>query len=99
MNDHDECGHEHPSEGFYAVELPSWRFSLWEVAGITTFMAAGVLDRVANGLGLFAREFQAMANNSRQTFDLREAERKQAEIQESIAADLRAMVDGSEGAE
>lgn len=92
MNEHDECDHDGPTQGFYAPELPCWKFSIWDVAGIVTFTAAGVMDRLANGLGLMAREFQASANRSRQEHDLRMAESQRADAAEA----LRALVEGPE---
>lgn len=92
-HEHDEDGNCIPPEGvvLYSQELPNWRFSLWDVAGITLHTAGGLLANIGavlgTGLGLLARECAAMANNSRQTYDLREAQRlNQAARQEMSRA-------------
>ena len=85
---------EEYEEGEVEVVLPSWRFSLWDVAGIALHTAAHIAGDVAQGLGLLSREFAAMANNSRQTYDLQQAEEAQREAQEAIGADLRALIEG-----
>lgn len=83
---------EHDHDGMYVAEIPCWRFSLWDVAGITAHTTMGLLVALGNGFGLIARECQAMANNSRQTFDLRQAERAHREAQAAIGADLARMI-------
>lgn len=98
MNDNDE--HDHEENGLYAVELPCWRFSLWDVAGITLHTAAGLSSAlgqiVGQGLGMLARECAASANRSRQNYDLREAQRLNEAARAEMAASLAAIVDGPE---
>lgn len=91
MNDNEECDHEH--DGFYVAEPPSWKFSLWDVAGISLHTAGGVLNVLGQGFVLMAQECSASANRSRKTWDLRQAERKDAEAREAMAADLEHIVD------
>jgi hypothetical protein len=67
--------HEHDHDGMYATELPCWRFSPWDVVGITAFTVGGILQTLGTGFGLIARECQAQANRSRSLYDQRLAER------------------------
>lgn len=94
----NECEHEHDDEenGFYMVEPPAWKFSLWDVAGITLHTTSGILGALAHGSMLLSQECQASANRARRTWDIRQAERKAAEQREAMAADLRALVEGGE---
>lgn len=87
---------EHDHNDFYEVEPPAWKFSLWDVAGITMHTTSGILHALAQGAALMAQEFSASANRSRRTWDLRQAERKQAEARAEISADLRALIEGPE---
>lgn len=97
-HEHDEDGNCILPEGSVPTyDLPSWRFSAWDVAGITATSAAGLFSVLGQGLNLLAREFAAMANWQRQNYDLREARRAYEAEQAAIANDLRALVDGGDG--
>lgn len=87
---------EHDHNDFYEVEPPSWKFSLWDVAGIALQTTGGILAALAGGAHLLSQECAASANRSRKTWDLRQAERKQAEAQAEIGADIRALIEGPE---
>lgn len=85
---------ENVTEGFYEVEPPAWKFSLWDVAGIGLHTTAHILQGLAQGAALLAQECAASANRARKTWDLREEERKAAEAREEMAADLARLVEG-----
>ncbi len=103
-HEHDEDGNCIPPEnGFYAQELPTWRFSIWDVVGIGFFGIANVLTVTGNAFGLLSRECAAMANWTRQNHDLKvaEAQRKAADEahlahQRQMAETLRGIVEGPE---
>lgn len=92
-----ETPHEHDEEGNCIVpeqELPNWRFSGWDVVGILIAGAAGMCTVSGQCLNLLSREFCAMANYSRQNFDVSEAQIEREAERASIAAELRALVEG-----
>lgn len=101
MSDWTDEPHAHDAEGnciepggqggFYAVELPTWKFSLWDVAGITTTGIAGLFTVTGQALNLLSREFSAMANWKRQTHDIRQAEAARREAVEAYEAHQREM--------
>jgi len=78
-HDHDE----QPSEGFYNIQQPCWRFSAWDMAGVGISLLGAVVgggmqyigSSIHQASGMIAREFAAAANYQRQTFDLEEAHR------------------------
>lgn len=83
-HEHDEsCGGQ-----------PNWRFSLWDVAGITMFGIAGIFSALHQTGNLIARELEAMANYSRQSYDLRQARKQHEAHQAQMAAELRGLVEG-----
>lgn len=88
QHDHDEDGN--------CIEgtQPSWRFSMWDIIGVSTFAAGNVLGAIGAGLGLLAQEFCAAANYSRQEKDLREAQRAYEAQQRAIGQDIAAIVHG-----
>lgn len=66
-HDHDEDGNcimpdDHP---LFPGGLPTWRFSLWDIAGIAITTAGGAALAIGQGLQIMAREFNAMANWTR----------------------------------
>lgn len=66
-HEHDEDGNciipeDHP---LFPGGLPTWHFSMWDVAGITLATASGVAAALSQGLQVMAREFNAMANWTR----------------------------------
>lgn len=75
-------------------DQPCWRFSLWDVAGITAHAVCGTLIHVGQSVGILAREFQAAANHSRQQRDLYEYHRQRERDKKQMAADLSRIVDG-----
>lgn len=94
-HEHDDEGNCIPPEnGFYAVGLPTWRFSPWDIVGITLTTAGGLFSVVGQGLNLAAREFAAAANYARQNYDLRQAAKAAEEQARSAAEELRALVEG-----
>lgn len=92
-HEHDEDGNcIEPEQVVY--QLPTWRFSLWDVAGIVLTTVGGFFGVTNQGLNLLARELTAMANWNRQNYDLRQAQRQYAQHQQAMAADLARLVDG-----
>ena len=99
MSDHEHDAEGNclpPSDSLYPGGLPTWRFSLWDVVGIVATGLGGVLSVGGQALNLFARECSAMANYSRQEFDLRRAQEEYDEHQTTIANDLRALIEGEQ---
>lgn len=93
----NECEHDDDDQnGFYMVEPPAWKFSLWDVAGITLHTTSGILGALAHGAMLLSQECQASANRARKTWDLRQAEAKAAEERAAMAADLERLVEGGD---
>lgn len=68
MNDYDE--HD---EGCETATRVNWRFSLWDVAGITLSGVSGLFAVGAQAIGLLSQECAAMANFTRDRRDQREA--------------------------
>jgi hypothetical protein len=104
-HDHDDEGNCIPpqSNGFYAQELPTWRFSLWDVAGV----AVSFVGSVAGSLGsiginfhqacnLISRECQAAANYSRQNYELAEAHRLNEQARAQMSEGLEHLILGPE---
>lgn len=90
-HEHDDEGNcIEPETGFYAIALPNWRFSLWDIAGIAATGVGGVFSVAGQALNLVARECSAMANWKRQEYDLQQAEAQRHEVAET----LRALVEG-----
>lgn len=93
MND----DHEHDEEGNCIIvaqqDVPVWRFSMWDVAGIAAMFAGGILSVGSQAMQLLARECTAAANKSRSDKDARIAERKHAASRRAMARDLRELVD------
>lgn len=85
-----ECGEDHGMEG--APGIPVWRFSFWDVLGITAVTAGNALGAIANGCGMLSREFAAAANRSRINYDNREAAREREKARRAMARDLRGLV-------
>lgn len=89
--------HEHDEEGNCIIPeqpIPSWRFSIWDVIGVTLTTAGGVFSVLGQGFTLMSREFAAMANYRRANYDAQRAARAQEAESRSAAAELRALVDG-----
>lgn len=85
MNDQEEEWGEAEVEAM----LPCWRFSLWDVAGITLFTAGHVVNAIAQGFSHLSTQCQAAANYSRQNYDLRESERLNDHAREQIERGMR----------
>jgi len=99
MSDHEHDGEGNclpPSNDLYPGGLPTWRFSLWDIVGIAATGVGGVFSVAGQAANLFARECAAMANYSRQEFDLRRAQEEYDENQANIANDLRALIEGEQ---
>lgn len=101
---HDEEGNCIPPEdGFYAQAEPVWKFSLWDVVGISTAAIGGLFSVTGQGFALLSTQCQAMANWKRQTWDIRAAEKARREQvaafeahQRQMAETLRGLVEGPE---
>ena len=91
----DDTEVDETPEGFYPQALPCWRFSLWDVAGIAMTTAGGLFSVVGQGLNLAARECAAMANYTRQNYDLRQAQKAERAERRAMGEDLRALIEGS----
>jgi hypothetical protein len=99
VSDHEHDSEDNcipPENGLYPGGLPTWRFSMWDVVGITLTGVGGVFSVVGQASNLMAREFSAMANFSRQEFDLRRAQQEYDEHQARIADDLRTLIEGEQ---
>lgn len=98
MTEHDEnC----PSEGFYNVAQPNWRFSLWDVAAISVSTLGAVIGTVGHlgvvihqGANMLAREFGAAANFARQTAELEEAQRLNEAARRQMSEGLERLISG-----
>ena len=94
MSDH-EC---EDNEGWVAATPqyagPNWRYSTWDILGISLTTVGGLFSVVGQGFNLLAQEFAAQANFSRQAKTLREAEAFEAAQRAAVAEELRALVDG-----
>lgn len=82
------------------VELPNWRFSMWDIVGIFLAGFGGMCMTFGSWMQVFSREFQAMANYKRDRRILREARRKEnrnlrqyQRHQREIASKLNQMVE------
>lgn len=102
-HDHDGEGNCIPPNGFYAQELPNWRFSLWDIAAIGISFVGSVAGSIGSiginfhqGCNLVSREFQAAANNSRQTFELKEAHRLNDAARRQMSEGLERLISGPE---
>ena len=101
---HDEegnCVEPGGQDGYYAQALPTWKFSLWDVAGIAATGIAGLFTVTGQALNLLSRECAAMANWKRQSHDIQQAEAARREAveayeahQREMAETLRALVEG-----
>lgn len=97
MSDHehdDEGNCIPPQNGFYATALPTWKFSGWDVAGIALSGIGGLFSVVGQGMNLLARECAAMANWTRQNYELEQAQREHDRERAEAAEALRALVEG-----
>lgn len=90
-HEHDEDGNCIEVQGFI---LPSWRFSMWDVAGIATTWVAGLFTVTGQAGNLLAREFSAAANYSRANADMREAHEIAERRKQEMAEELRTLVEG-----
>jgi len=70
----NETVHTHDEDGdcVYIQQRPVWSFSWWDMAGVATFLVAGVLKTVGAGLDALGREFSAAANFERDQKTLHE---------------------------
>lgn len=94
-HEHDAEGNCIPPEnGFYAQSVPTWKFSLWDVVGITLTGTGAAVNAFANMLGYIGRECTAQANYSRQNFELAEAHRLNQAARAEIDRSLREIVEG-----
>lgn len=95
-HEHDAEGNCIPPEGGFPVVFtpPTWRFSMWDIAGIAFHTVSGVLQSLGSGTGLLAQECAAMANWTRQKQDLEQAQAEQEKVKAAMAEDLRAMIEG-----
>lgn len=100
--------HEHDEDGNCVVPtggatmmvdygIPVWKFSIWDVVSVTIMGVGGVLSALSQAAHLLARECNAQANYSRQTFDLRESERLNTLARREMAADLNELMRESGG--
>jgi hypothetical protein len=81
-------------EGYYEVSQPVWKFSFWDVTGITLAGVAGVFSVLGQAGHLMAQQCGAMANWKRQTWDLEEARRLSDHARKQMADSLRKVVEG-----
>lgn len=103
-HDHDSEGNCIPPQGgFYDTSQPNWRFSFWDVAGISITTIGAVLGTIGHlgtvlhqGANMLARECQAAANFSRQTKELEEAQRLNERARQQMSAGLERMVWGDQ---
>lgn len=77
------------------VCVPCWSFSLWDVVGIGFVSVANIAGAVGHAAGLLSTQCAAAANYSRQTREIREAQRFNEAARRKMAADLERLV--SEG--
>lgn len=104
-HDHDDQGNcLPPSNGFYDVQQPCWRFSFWDIAAVGVSMAGAIIGSIGNigiiinqGTNMLAREFGAAANFQRQTKDLEEAQRLNEAARAKMAEGLRELTDWGDG--
>lgn len=89
MSDH--CDHD---EDDTFTGGPIWRFSLWDVAGITLSVIGGFFQASSQGAQLMARECAAAANFSRQEKELREAEAARKAERREVAQVLDGLLQG-----
>lgn len=86
--------HEWDEDGECSIavtpELPCWKFSLWDVAGIGLTTVGGFFSVMGQGLNLLARECQAAAQYSRQTYD----EAREAFEEERARAEMAGALEG-----
>lgn len=93
-HEHDAEGNCIPPNGLYAQSVPTWKFSLWDVVGITLTGTGAAVNAFANMLGYIGRECSAQANYSRQNFELAEARRLNEHARRQMAEGLRNLVEG-----
>lgn len=97
MSDHEHDEHGNcilPENPLYPGGLATWRFSPWDIIGIGLTGVGGLFTVGGQACNLLAREFSAMANYSRQNYDLREAQAEWDANQAAVAEDLRRLVEG-----
>lgn len=87
--------HEHDEEGNCIMPpAPAWRFSLWDIAGVTIFGISGIFNALAQTAGLLSQEFCAAANYSRNAYDARQAQSAFEANRAAMAEALNSMVLG-----
>lgn len=91
-HDHDEDGNCIVPQGL--MTLPEWRWSAWDVVGITATTVGGLFSVIGQGLNLIARECGAMANWSRSNRDIQAAQRAQEEARWEMSAAYKELVFG-----
>lgn len=106
-HDHDDQGNCIPPQGdggdSYAQQQPNWRFSLWDIAAISTSFVGSVAGSIGSiginlntAMNMLAREFGAAANFSRQTKELEEAQRLNERARRQMSAGLERMLRGGD---
>lgn len=85
--------HQEEENPLYPGGRPTWRFSLWDIAGVSTITVSGLFGTVAQGFHMLAREFFAAANYGRNRKDQREMQKAYEAHQRAAARELRSMVD------
>lgn len=64
--------HEWDSEGECNIAItpqePNWRWSHWDLAGITLHTLSSIVLSIGNGINMLARECQASANYERDLY-------------------------------
>lgn len=89
-----DIGHEWSEDGHCAISLsenePNWRFSPWDLVGVTLMTAGGALEAIGHGLGALAAQCQAAANFDRDLWD----EERQTFAQEQARAEMAGALEG-----
>ena len=100
MSEHE---HDEECEAQQAYALPAWKWSNWELVGIGSAVLGGVLNSIAQGCNLLAREAAASANWSRHNYELEQAQAEEEErlerdalVRAEMADELRGIVEGPE---
>lgn len=106
-HDHDEDGNCILPEGVaYVQQQPSWKFSLWDMAGIGVATIGGFFGVVNQAANMVSQHCAAMANWTRANYDAEQLQAQhEAEVERyeqhqlEMAEYLHALVEGDEGYE
>lgn len=71
-HEHDDEGNCIPPEGvaFMQPQMPKWRWSWWDITGIAVATVGGIFSVLGQGCALVQRECAAMAEWTRENYDL-----------------------------